>query len=91
MITCKDCITFLMAYLDGELPAEQRAQFEKHLKACPPCVEYVESYKQTTKLAGACGCSGKGSTAGVPEGLVKAIMQAMKTGKGCGGEGSTGA
>jgi len=26
------------AYHDGELPAEQRIAFEKHLATCPPCL-----------------------------------------------------
>ena len=44
MMTCRELIDFIMEYLDGELPQEQRSVFEEHLKLCPPCLEYLESY-----------------------------------------------
>lgn len=40
-----------MEYLDGELSQEQRSAFESHLKACSDCVAFIESYKQTLRLA----------------------------------------
>ncbi|MCC6361642.1 MAG: zf-HC2 domain-containing protein, partial [Phycisphaerales bacterium] len=30
-MTCKELAEFLMDYLDGELPAETRAVFDRHL------------------------------------------------------------
>jgi len=36
------------AYFDGELPAEQRVTFEKHLAICPPC---QADLAQTRQLA----------------------------------------
>ena len=35
---CREFVDFLMAYLDEELDPDQRALFESHIKACPPCV-----------------------------------------------------
>ncbi len=41
----------MMAFLDGELPPEERAVFEEHLSLCPPCVQYLDSYKKTIAWA----------------------------------------
>lgn len=92
MINCRECIEFLMAYLDGELPAEQRARFDEHLRLCPPCVEYLESYKQAVAMAKTCGRDASPAPAAkplpVPERLVSAILSSM--GKGGEGEGGKG-
>ncbi len=49
-MTCRDFIEFLWRYLSGELPADQRAEFEQHLGICPDCVAYLHSYKQTVLM-----------------------------------------
>jgi anti-sigma factor RsiW len=50
MFTCRECIDLLLDYLDGDLSAEQRAHLDAHLNACPPCVEFVKTYRATTSL-----------------------------------------
>lgn len=79
MINCQECIEFLMAYLDGDLPAEQRARFDEHLRLCPPCVEYVESYKQAVALARAAHgpASEPVKPTPVPDRLLTAILSSM--------------
>jgi anti-sigma factor RsiW len=78
MLTCREIVEFLRHYLDGELPAEERSRFEEHLAACPPCVDYLRSYKDTVRLGkGACA----GDEAGckdVPEALIRAILAARR-------------
>ena len=80
-MTCKEFIDFLMAYLEGELGTETVSVFEEHLQLCPPCVEYLESYKSTVAL-GRQACRDLADDAPVPpevpEGLVKAILEARK-------------
>jgi anti-sigma factor RsiW len=76
MPTCQEVIDFLMAYIDGELPPEQRAAFDAHLAACPSCVNYLESYKRTIRLARAIGPSEEPPA--VPESIVKAALAARK-------------
>jgi anti-sigma factor RsiW len=39
-----------LAYLDGDLPPAEAAHLEEHLSACPPCIEFLHSYKQTPNL-----------------------------------------
>ena len=49
-MTCRDLTEFLMHYLDGELPDEQRTVFEAHLKRCPPCEAYLQTYQACIQI-----------------------------------------
>lgn len=49
-IKCEEVVTFLLAYLNGELPQEKNHEFERHLERCPSCVSYIETYKKTVSL-----------------------------------------
>lgn len=51
MFTCKDSIHSLLEYVDGELSEAQASELREHLRACPPCVDFLQSYKATPKLA----------------------------------------
>jgi anti-sigma factor RsiW len=77
--TCRDVIAYLMAYLDGDLPAPQRAEFERHLSLCPSCVNYLESYKETV-LLGKAAMKDARELENVPEGLIRAIQEARLKG-----------
>jgi anti-sigma factor RsiW len=46
-MTCRECAELLMDFLEGELDAQSQANFQQHLKDCPPCIAYVESYQIT--------------------------------------------
>jgi anti-sigma factor RsiW len=84
-VGCRECSEFLMAYLDSELEPEVATAFERHLKLCPPCVAYLETYKETIALARkARGCDVEAPPEPMPEHLVAAILKA-KRGDGCGG------
>jgi anti-sigma factor RsiW len=50
-MTCQELIDFLRAYLDGELPAETRSNFEAHLALCPECRAYLNTYRATVALS----------------------------------------
>jgi RNA polymerase sigma-70 factor (ECF subfamily) len=50
-MTCRELVAFLNAYVSGELPPKRRAEFDRHLSVCPPCVAYLESYRDTIRLA----------------------------------------
>jgi anti-sigma factor RsiW len=78
VITCRELINFIMAYLDGELPEPARADFERHLAVCPSCVAYLESYKATIRLGKAAlrPTEDDSLPAGVPDSLVRAILSA---------------
>ena len=76
-MTCRELIEFLMAYDDGELPPEQRGEFDRHLNLCPSCVAYLDSYRKTVKLGRlACGKLDEPVPCDVPDELVRAILAA---------------
>ena len=50
MLTCKDCIELLRDYLDGELPEDEAKRLEEHMSECPPCVDFLRTYKATPKI-----------------------------------------
>jgi hypothetical protein len=71
--TCRDVADFLDDYLDGSMPAERRAVFERHLGICPECEDYLGSYKRTVELAAGAYAA---PPADIPERLVRAIREA---------------
>ena len=68
-----------MAYLGDELSLAERAVFEEHLAACPDCVNYLDSYRQTVRLTKAvCRCPEGPVPEEVPEALIRAILAAQR-------------
>ncbi len=77
-MTCREFVDFLMDYLEQSLPTAQREIFEGHFEACPGCVTYLETYRETLRLEKTLW--GDDPDARVPEevpvGLVAAILAA---------------
>lgn len=49
-MTCRELVELLIDFVSDELPAEHRARVDHHLRLCPPCLAYLESYRATIKL-----------------------------------------
>lgn len=82
-ITCRQLIDFIADYLDGSLPAEQRAEFERHLRVCGPCVHYLASYQAAMKLGKAAFPDpDQPPPCGIPDDLVAAIVSARRKAEG---------
>lgn len=78
-LTCRECVEFLMEYLDETLDADVRATFERHLAACANCVRYLESYKVTTTICRkAFEVHESDVSLDVPEELIQAILKARQ-------------
>jgi anti-sigma factor RsiW len=73
-LCCRDAVHFLLQYLEAELPAAQRESFEAHLRACPPCVRYLNSYRETIRLGKACSDEAEP----IPDALREAILAALR-------------
>lgn len=56
MTTCKEIITLLSDYLEGDMPSARREDFERHMSDCPPCVEFLEDLRKTCSLLGGLRC-----------------------------------
>jgi anti-sigma factor RsiW len=52
-IPCREVVEAVTAYLEGTMPAGDRARLQAHLTACDHCNEYVEQIRATIALTGA--------------------------------------
>jgi anti-sigma factor RsiW len=78
-LTCRECVEFLVEYIDETLDPEVRATFERHLTACANCVRYLESYRTTTVLCRkAFEVTEAEPLPAVPEELIRAILAARR-------------
>jgi len=51
-LVCRDAVALMTAYLDGALPARDRARLEAHLAGCPHCTEYLAQLRVTVATLG---------------------------------------
>jgi anti-sigma factor RsiW len=72
-VTCREIAKFLMDYVAGDLPVDERRRFEAHFAECPDCVAYLDSYRATIRLGRSLADV---PPAGMPEELVHAILAA---------------
>ena len=78
-MNCREMTDFLMAYLEEELPAEQSRAFDEHLEACPPCISYLDSYRESVRLGKAvCTREDDPVPDDAPEALIQAILNARQ-------------
>ncbi len=50
-LNCKDCFGLLMDYLENSLDSETQKNLDQHFAACPPCLNFLESYRDCSKMA----------------------------------------
>ena len=73
---CREFVEFVMEYLDGTLGEAERRVFEDHVDLCPPCVNYLASYRETMRLGRIVCAPDDEVPPDVPEELVQAILSA---------------
>lgn len=79
MITCAEFESFVLQYLDGELPEKQLVVFELHLKICRECREYLAAYRRSMEITEAVSRQADAPVPqDVPEDLIKAILEARE-------------
>jgi anti-sigma factor RsiW len=49
---CQEVVEVITDYLEGTLPAADRARFEAHLELCVHCRRYLEQFRQTIEETG---------------------------------------
>lgn len=76
-ITCRELLDFLDLYLDGELPADRRSEFDRHLGVCEPCRSYIAEYRRAVSL-GKAAFAASDEPAEAPAELVAAILRARR-------------
>jgi anti-sigma factor RsiW len=50
---CKEIVEVITDYLEGRLPADDRARFDQHLAICRGCRTYLDQMRQVIRTAGA--------------------------------------
>jgi len=50
--SCKEISELVLRYLRDELPASTRREFSQHLRICPDCVSFLNTYKKTVNATG---------------------------------------
>ena len=73
-LTCREFVEFLDDYIAHDLAGDALASFEKHLSDCPPCVAYLETYRESIRMSRA---ALKGSDADVPQAVPEELVQAI--------------
>jgi anti-sigma factor RsiW len=49
---CQDFVEVVTDYLEGVMPAAERARFDRHLARCDGCDRYLEQIRRTIELTG---------------------------------------
>jgi anti-sigma factor RsiW len=51
-LTCREMVELVTEYIEGTMPARERAIFEAHLSVCPGCTAYLDQFRQTISILG---------------------------------------
>jgi Putative zinc-finger/short chain dehydrogenase len=54
-LACQEVVELLGDYLEGVMPAAERARLEEHLAACEGCADYLEQLRTAIRLTGRLG------------------------------------
>jgi anti-sigma factor RsiW len=50
ILNCRTTIELFAAFVDGALSAEEEHALRVHMADCPRCVEFLESYRGTSRI-----------------------------------------
>lgn len=78
-LACGEVITFLFEYLEDELDAGRRAEFDRHLAICPSCRNYLSTYRETLLLVRNQQPADEAEIPEVPQHLVEALARARSS------------
>lgn len=51
-MTCMELVELVTDYLEGSMPADERARFDEHISGCEGCTRYLEQFRITIRLTG---------------------------------------
>jgi anti-sigma factor RsiW len=51
-MTCKELVELVTDYLEGALPRGERRRFDRHIRGCPHCTEYLHQFRQVIRTLG---------------------------------------
>ena len=51
-MNCESFVELVTAYLEDQLPSDERSAFEEHMRLCPGCDTYLDQFRATISLLG---------------------------------------
>ena len=51
-LTCQELVELVTDYIEGAMPAVERARFELHLARCTGCRNYLDQMQRTIQILG---------------------------------------
>ena len=75
-MNCREFVEFLMAYVNNDLAESEAGAFRQHISDCPPCIHFLESYRETLALEKEAYQDEEMLFDQAPENLVRAILVA---------------
>ena len=72
-LTCRDIVGALNDYVDGRLTVEHQRAFDEHFADCPCCVEFLQSYRDTS------GIFRRSTDIDLPEGMDRRLRVALRS------------
>jgi anti-sigma factor RsiW len=51
-LTCQELVELVTDYLEGAMPARERARFERHIAGCKYCTAYLDQMRITIRTLG---------------------------------------
>jgi anti-sigma factor RsiW len=52
-LSCQELVELVTDYLEGAMPPELRARFDRHIERCAGCRAYLEQMRETIRATGA--------------------------------------
>ena len=77
MLTCRELIEFLDQFVAGELSQSSAGVFHDHLRVCPDCQAYLDSYRKTIALSKLAAAPDEPPPNDVPQALLRAVREAI--------------
>jgi anti-sigma factor RsiW len=71
-LSCREMVELVTDYLEGALPAVERARFDAHIGACDGCTAYLEQMRTTVRL------TGRLTEEEIPAELLQTLLQAFR-------------
>jgi predicted anti-sigma-YlaC factor YlaD len=74
-LSCQEVVEILNDYLEGAMPAADRARIEQHLAECEGCDNYLEQLRTTLRLTGSL------SEQSIPPEVMASLLRVFRAGR----------
>jgi predicted anti-sigma-YlaC factor YlaD len=74
-LSCQEVVEILNDYLEGAIPAADRARIEQHLAECEGCDNYLEQLRTTIRLTGSL------SEQSIPPEVMASLLRVFRAGR----------